>query len=589
MVDIFFPEQKDDKPLRDGYHDFAKAGTLDVLGATLDETLYYNPASALGRLLEQKLGSGRKGTTLSAEEYQESEFFRPGIEVGDEGITTGLASLLADRHDERRDFQTTLSRSRGGIGLGAAQFGVAIGGSFLEPLNVASVFIPSVAASRFASLSARYGTSRSKIATGVVDGAIGAAVIEPVVIGAAIAEQDRDYGLMDSFLNVAVGAALGGSINAVTGGISSFGRYRRQRQLSRLNAVEADTAQRISITQVMNDEEVNLAPIEESVQTRTQAEDAAISEKKIVYKTDGTPVEVEVLDVDNDGNITVRTAEGEEKNLDASDLRSKSPFDEDYELKDEMGVGGDINVSEMSDEFLETNLSLQKEMLETIRQLEADGIENNRLGTPETVEANITALEVEQRRRAGETVERPAEPDVTGADNEEIAKLRKEAAKIEKQILDRAESEGLDKPRIKAAEATRLGQITARINELESAAPKADDMVDVQEGVMSSQQAEDQANAAAMQGDGLGRLGEFREEVQEIKKESIDLDEPDPVELEAENQVLLEDLASDDVQAILPADIKKSLSDVEQLETKADKYEEVSRAGANCLIGSPKV
>ena len=589
MVDIFFPEQKDDPNLRKQYFDFARAGTLDVLGATLDETLYYNPASALGRLLEQKLGSGRKGTTLSAEEYQESEFFRPGIEVGDEGITTGLASLLADRHDERRDFQTTLSRSRGGIGLGAAQFGVAIAGSFLDPLNVASVFIPSVGAARFASLSARYGTSRSKIATGVVDGAIGAAVIEPLVIGAAVAEQDRDYGLMDSFMNVAVGAALGGSINAVTGGISSFGRYRRQRQLSRLNAVEADAAQRISITQVMNDEEVNLAPIEESVQTRTEAEDAAVSERKIVYKTDGTPVEVEVLDVDNDGNITVRTAEGEEKNLDASDLRSKSPFDEDYELKDEMGVGGDINVSEMSDEFLETNLSLQKEMLETIRQLEADGIENNRLGTPETGEANITALEVEQRRRAGETVERPAEPDVTGADNEEIAKLRKEAAKIEKQILDRAESEGLDKPRIKAAEATRLGQITARINELESAAPKADDMVDVQEGVMSSQQAEDQANAAAMQGDGLGRLGEFREEVQEIKKESIELDEPDPVELEAENQVLLEDLASDDVQAILPADIKKSLSDVEQLETKADKYEEVSRAGANCLIGSPKV
>ena len=589
MVDIFFPEQKDDPNLRKQYFDFARAGTLDVLGATLDETLYYNPASALGRLLEQKLGSGRKGTTLSAEEYQESEFFRPGIEVGDEGITTGLASLLADRHDERRDFQTTLSRSRGGIGLGAAQFGVAIAGSFLDPLNVASVFIPSVGAARFASLSARYGTSRSKIATGVVDGAIGAAVIEPLVIGAAVAEQDRDYGLMDSFMNVAVGAALGGSINAVTGGISSFGRYRRQRQLSRLNAVEADAAQRISITQVMNDEEVNLAPIEESVQTRTEAEDAAVSERKIVYKTDGTPVEVEVLDVDNDGNITVRTAEGEEKNLDASDLRSKSPFDEDYELKDEMGVGGDINVSEMSDEFLETNLSLQKEMLETIRQLEADGIENNRLGTPETVEANITALEVEQRRRAGETVERPAEPDVPGADNEEIAKLRKEAAKIEKQILDRAESEGLDKPRIKAAEATRLGQITARINELESAAPKADDMVDVQEGVMSSQQAEDQANAAAMQGDGLGRLGEFREEVQEIKKESIELDEPDPVELEAENQVLLEDLASDDVQAILPANIKKSLSDVEQLETKADKYEEVSRAGANCLIGSPKV
>ena len=52
---------------------------------------------------------------------------------------------------------------------------------------------------------------------------------------------------------------------------------------------------------------------------------------------------------------------------------------------------------------------------------------------------------------------------------------------------------------------------------------------------------------------------------------------------------MMEDLESDDVQAILPADIKKSLSSIDELEAKADKYEEVSRAGANCLIGSPKV
>ena len=182
MVDIFYQEQQDDPNLRNQYHDFAKAGTLDVLGATLDETLYYNPLNALDRLAEQKLGSGREGRLLSAEEFRESEYFRPGLEAGDEGITTGLAALLADRYDERADFQSTLSRSRGGIGLGAAQFGVAIAGSFADPLNIASVFIPSVGAARFASLSARYGAGRSKIATGVIDGAIGAAVIEPVVI-----------------------------------------------------------------------------------------------------------------------------------------------------------------------------------------------------------------------------------------------------------------------------------------------------------------------------------------------------------------------------------------------------------------------
>ena len=75
--------------------------------------------------------------------------------------------------------------------------------------------------------------------------------------------------------------------------------------------------------------------------------------------------------------------------------------------------------------------------------------------------------------------------------------------------------------------------------------------------------------------------------MQEIKQETTELDEPDPAEIEAENAILMEDLASDDVQAILPADIKKSLAEVDELQTKADGYEEVSRAGANCLIGDP--
>ena len=197
MVDVYIPEQKYDKNLNDQYFDFAKAGTLDVLGSTLDETLYYNPLNALGRFADQKLGKGREGGMLTKDEWASSEYFREDIEVGDEGIKEGLASLLANRHDERSAFGTTLSRSRGGLGLGAAQFGVAIAGSFLDPLNVASAFIPSVAVARSATMAARFGKRGNRFMTGVVDGAIGAAVIEPLVISAAVAEQDRDYGLMD--------------------------------------------------------------------------------------------------------------------------------------------------------------------------------------------------------------------------------------------------------------------------------------------------------------------------------------------------------------------------------------------------------
>ena len=157
MVDVYIPEQEEDTNLTQQYHDYAKAGTLDVLGATLDETLYYNPANALGRLAEQYLFEGTRGRVLSKDEWASSEFFREGIEVGDEGIKEGLANLLAERHDERLDFQVTLRRSRGGFGLGAAQFGVALAGSVLDPLNVASAFIPTVGLARGATVASRLG------------------------------------------------------------------------------------------------------------------------------------------------------------------------------------------------------------------------------------------------------------------------------------------------------------------------------------------------------------------------------------------------------------------------------------------------
>ena len=82
MVDVYIPEQEEDTNLTQQYHTYAKAGTLDVLGATLDETLYYNPANALGRLTDQYLLEGTRGRVLSKDEWASSDFFREGIEVG---------------------------------------------------------------------------------------------------------------------------------------------------------------------------------------------------------------------------------------------------------------------------------------------------------------------------------------------------------------------------------------------------------------------------------------------------------------------------------------------------------------------------
>lgn len=259
MVDFYIPEQQFDQSAFDNYFGVSKAGTLDVLGATLDETLYYNPLNALNRTFDQYLGPGADGQRMSAEEFRASKYYREGIEVDDEGITEGLANLLAERHDERESFKFTLNRSRGGLGLGAAQFGTMLGGSLLDPLNIASAFIPVVSQARMATMATKFGKTGSRLVAGAMDGAVGAAVLEPLVVGQAALEQDADYGLMDSFLNVTFGSLLGGGLHVGFGKISDRIEKNANKQEALARAVaQAVTDQPITAGRIVEQQEAAL-------------------------------------------------------------------------------------------------------------------------------------------------------------------------------------------------------------------------------------------------------------------------------------------------------------------------------------------
>lgn len=568
MVDVYIPEQEEDTNLTQQYNSYAKAGTLDVLGATLDETLYYNPANALARLGDQYLFEGTRGRVLSKDEWASSEFFREGIEVGDEGIKEGLANLLAERHDERLEFQTTLQRSRGGFGLGAAQFGVALAGSFLDPLNVASAFIPTVGLARGATVASRLGRNGNRFTTGMMDGAIGAAVVEPLVIGAAAAEQDRDYGLMDSFLNVALGSALGGGLHWGVGKITD-----------RINSAPPqtrDTAQQTAVGQVASDQEVTAGRLIED------AEDAASvrsdAETMVVYDAEGNGRVVDVVDSDVEGQITIREADGTEKIVDASDARAKSPFDEDYAY--DMGDGGTpVKLSELSDDELQQI----SQMIDN--EIEVADIEGDELALTKAT-ADKKAVEIQRKRNAGEAVERPADPTQVEAAQTEIARLREENDQIQKDVLAKQEKEGLDKPRLTLAQLSKLEENNRRIAQLESKVAKADDVAVQQQGQQTAQQIDDARDVASMQTDNLGRLGEFREGANELEAQPTETKELDADAIEAESQLILEALQDDDVQALLPDDAKASLREADTLIAKAEQYEQIVEAGRVCVVGS---
>lgn len=253
MVDVYIPEIEFNRNRLEQYFNTTKVGTLDVLGATLEDTFYYNPTNALDRFLSMKLGSGQDGNFLTPEEYKESPYFREGLEAPAEGIKEGYAQLLADNYDKRAKIQQTLSRSKGGFALGAAQFGTMLVGSVLDPLNVASAFIPVFPAARYSHLVAKYGLTKARAIKGVVEGSVGATIVEPIVLGQAYVEQDKSYNLLDSFLNVTVGGALGGGLHVGFGRISDI--------IERRSQIAKETALLTSVKQMMSDQDIEVTPI----------------------------------------------------------------------------------------------------------------------------------------------------------------------------------------------------------------------------------------------------------------------------------------------------------------------------------------
>jgi hypothetical protein len=550
MVGMYIPEQGDDPNLTNQYYDIAKAGTLDVLGATFQETLYYNPLNAVNRLAEQYTGLGQTGKVISKDDWKESQYYRDGIQVDDNGIKEGLAQLLAERVDRRREFQITLQRSKGGFGLGAAQFGVAIAGSFLDPLNIASAFIPAVGPARVASMAAKMGKSGSRAVKGAVDGAVGAAVLEPLIIGAAAAEQDESYTLLDSFLNVAVGSALGSGLHVGFGKISD-----------RINRTPPQTrarAEKTSIGQVLTDKPVQVDRIVDEAETTTIKPETEQADTITVYNSDGEPRVVEKVRVDDEGIVTIKDTDGTEKVVDQSDVVSKSPYDEDFEivlqngeqvftLEEIRGYKDKVdqeNILKGLDEQIDLEIDLVRERKPSGKatRSRADDAQIERLKTAKK------AIEIELKRLNGEKVVRPKDP-------------------ITKQTTE---------PGAKDTNTT-------------------EETVTTQEGAeLTPQQINDQRDSASISQDKLGRLDEYADKVDKMDADTADLSEIKAEDIEAENEAMMLELEDPEIIESLPDVAKQTLQKAKAAMKEADdaaekarvSYDNATKVGAQCVIRS---
>lgn len=226
--------------------DSARVGLLDrvtlpwhvSLGATAVNTFVHNPLtetfSAIDLFsakhpdqytdLRAEYGDEAVGPRDTGADYVDPKTLNKqyGQSLGlsfDEPTRSGAVAIMVRRKQEEIARNALIDRAPGGIAYGLASLGTQLAVSATDPLNIASAFIPVVGEARSAIWAARFGKVTSRFATGAIEGAVGAAAVEPINYGASKYLGD-DYTMADSVMNVALGTVLGGGLHVGFGALS---------------------------------------------------------------------------------------------------------------------------------------------------------------------------------------------------------------------------------------------------------------------------------------------------------------------------------------------------------------------------------
>lgn len=224
----------------------AEAG--EVFGAAFDSAFSTNPTTSLIRSEQLAEQADGRAVVMGPESYLAPNAGRLepdspmidaqaardrvagmglDIKIPDQGIRQGALDVLVDRHREQAARQQVMARANGGA-MGT-QIAAGLAASLLDPLNIASAFVPVVGEARYAAMLGRaaspLGRAGVRVGVGAVEGAVGAAILEPLPLLAASQDQ-TEYGLSDSLANIALGGLLGGGLHSIGGAASDALRRR---------------------------------------------------------------------------------------------------------------------------------------------------------------------------------------------------------------------------------------------------------------------------------------------------------------------------------------------------------------------------
>jgi len=187
----------------------ATVGLWDAVKTSSAQAWDFNPSSSLFRTFEMQDAMSVSDKVIPKAELN-AKYAHLGL-FFDKDTREGVVDYIVDRKNIELKRQQILSRGPQSLAAKSVYLGAGLVTSFADPINIASAFIPVVREARFASLVARLGATRARLSKGFIEGAVGNALVEPIVYAQAKKEQS-DYGAMDAFLNIGFGSILGGGL-----------------------------------------------------------------------------------------------------------------------------------------------------------------------------------------------------------------------------------------------------------------------------------------------------------------------------------------------------------------------------------------
>lgn len=209
--------------------------TSEVLTETFAQTFEENPVAAMARA-KQLSDDYREGARLDAATARQrlaKRGMEGDIKVSDAGITEAALNTLMLRKGIEKRRQEIYGQADGGFAQGAARLGVGLATSLVDPISVATAFIPVFGQARYLNWLGRAGgvIGRTGVRAGVgaIEGTAGAALLEPIIAGSRRYEQ-ADYDMADSLLNVTFGGLFGSGLHSTFGAVSDGVSHYRERE-----------------------------------------------------------------------------------------------------------------------------------------------------------------------------------------------------------------------------------------------------------------------------------------------------------------------------------------------------------------------